>query len=311
MQLVFAPYLEQVWNVGPFELSAGIRANYYRYGDFSSWVFDPRSVLRVTLFEGMKLKAATGLFAEPPVPFQLTRGAANPNLLPLRTWQSSFGTELQLPASLEIDSTVFYSDMWQITRSSGQLSTNEMGMVSRPFFVADGQGRAYGFELLLRRRAEQGLFGWLSYTLSRSERFLEGGRTVLFAFDQTHVLSIALSYAVDGWTFGARFTLASGRPVGDILDARGETSWDADEDDFDPNSMGRTTRLPTFHQLDVRIDRDFTIGNRVKGSVFLDVMNVYNAPNSEGYRYSYDFTQRGRVPGLPILPTIGVRAAFE
>ena len=39
--------------------------------------------------------------------------------------------------------------------------------------------------------------------------------------------------------------------------------------------------------------------------------NVYNAQNSEGYRYSFDFTQRGRLPGLPILPTIGVRALFE
>jgi hypothetical protein len=60
----------------------------------------------------------------------------------------------------------------------------------------------------------------------------------------------------------------------------------------------------------VRIDRDFVLG-RVRGSVFLDVINVYNAQNSEGYRYSFDFTQRGRLPGFPILPTIGVRAMFE
>lgn len=310
MQLVMAPYLEQVVKFWRFEISGGIRANYFRYGDVSEWVFDPRAVIRFTLFEGVKLKAASGLFSEPPFPFQLTRGIANPNLAPERAWQNSVGTELQLPASFEIDSTLFYSKMWDITRASGELQQSADGMVQRPFFVSDGRGRAYGWELLLRRRAEKGLFGWISYTLSRSERFLEGGRSVVFAFDQTHVLNLALSYAVSGWTFGARFTLATGRPVGDILDPNGRTNFDADEDDFNPDSRGKTTRLPTFHQLDVRIDRDFTVG-RVRGSVFIDVINVYNAQNSEGYRYSFDFTQRGRLPGLPILPTIGVRATFE
>lgn len=310
MQLVMAPYLEQVWRVGPLEISGGLRATYYRYGDVSKWVMDPRSVVRFTLLDGVKLKAATGLFSEPPLPFQLTRGVANPALSPQRAWQSSVGTELQLPAAFEVDSTLFYSQMWDITRSSGQLEQDASGNVERRFFQSDGKGRAYGFELLLRRRAEKGLFGWISYTLSRSERFLEGGRSVVFAFDQTHVLNLALSYAVSGWTFGARFTLATGRPVVDILEPRGQTKFDADEDDFDPDSGGRTTRLPTFHQLDVRIDRDFVVG-RVRGSVFLDVINLYNAQNSEGYRYSFDFTQRGRLPGLPILPTIGVRAMFE
>ncbi|HKP60205.1 MAG TPA: hypothetical protein VJV78_25950, partial [Polyangiales bacterium] len=311
LQMVFAPYLEQVWRVGPLELAGGLRANYYRYGNISNWSFDPRGVVRVALSKRLKLKAASGLFAEPPIPFQVTRGAANPDLKPLRSWQNSVGTELTLPAALEIDSTLFYSRMWQITRSSGQLALDENGNPSRPFFQSDGEGRAYGFELLLRRRAERGFFGWLSYTLSRSERFLEGGRTVVFAFDQTHVLNLALSYAVAGWTFGGRFTFATGRPVSDLLAPDGDTSFDADDDNFDPNSRGARTRLPTYHALDIRIDRAFTLGDRIKGSVFLDIMNVYNARNSEGWRYSYNFTERDRVPALPILPTIGVRALFE
>jgi hypothetical protein len=68
--------------------------------------------------------------------------------------------------------------------------------------------------------------------------------------------------------------------------------------------------LPTYHQLDVRIDREWQLGS-LKGSVFLDVINAYNARNSEGYQYSYDFTERGRLPGFPILPTIGVRGVLQ
>ena len=83
-----------------------------------------------------------------------------------------------------------------------------------------------------------------------------------------------------------------------------------------PGKLGRVSLGANLDAIAVdeqisAIDRDFTIGDRIKGSVFLDVINVYNARNSEGWRYSYNFTDRDRVPGLPILPTIGVRALFE
>jgi hypothetical protein len=309
-ELAMAPYLEQVVRPWRFEITGGLRAEYFRYGDTRQWAWDPRGVIRFKLTEEAKLKAATGLFSQPPLPPQLARQAANPYLKPNRSWQSSFGTEIALPYAFEIDSSLFYSHMWQLTRPTPEVRVDENGETYRPFFTEDGKGRAYGFELLLRRKAEQGLFGWLSYTLSRSERFLEGGDAVVFAFDQTHVLNFAASYAVSGWTFGARFTLATGRPVQDILDLNGDDAvYDADEDDFDPDSRGRRIRLPTFHQLDVRIDREWRLGP-VVGSVFLDIMNVYNAKNSEGFQYNYDFTERGKLPGIPFLPTIGVKGVL-
>ena len=309
-ELAMAPYFEQVVRPWRFEITTGLRAEYFRYGDTEHWVWDPRGVVRFKLSEHAKLKAATGLFAQPPLPPQLAREAANPLLKPNRSWQSSVGTEITLPYSLEIDSTLYYSHMWQLTRPTPEVRVDENGETYRPFFTDDGKGRAYGFELLLRRRVEKGFFGWLSYTLSRSERFLEGGETVVFAFDQTHVLNLAASYEVSGWTFGARFQLATGRPVQDILDLNGDDAvYDADEDDFDPDSRGRNIRLPTFHQLDVRIDREWELGP-VVGSVFLDIINVYNAQNSEGYQYNFDFTERGKLPGIPFLPTIGVRGVL-
>jgi hypothetical protein len=200
--------------------------------------------------------------------------------------------------------------MWQITRPTGEVQVDAMGGTVRPFFASDGRGRAYGLELLVRRKVERGFFGWLSYTLSRSERFLEGGDSVVFSFDQTHVLNLAASYTYGGFTYGVRFTLATGRPVASLYDPEGDDAvYDADEDDYDPDPRGRRTRLPLYHQLDVRIDRAWTLGP-VEGSVFLDILNVYNAQNSEGYQYEYDFSKRGRLPGIPFLPTIGVRGAL-
>jgi hypothetical protein len=123
-------------------------------------------------------------------------------------------------------------------------------------------------------------------------------------------LNFALSYATGGWTFGARYTLASGRPVNDLLDPEGDDAvYDADEDDIDADSRGRITRLPLFHQLDLRVDRAFTVGP-LDCSIFLDIINVYNAANAESWQYNYDFTRRAPVPGLPFLPTIGVKGVL-
>jgi hypothetical protein len=132
---------------------------------------------------------------------------------------------------------------------------------------------------------------------------LEGGETLPFFFDQRHVLNIALSYAWQKWRFGTRLQLATGRPTRPINGA----AYDADENDYDAIRGGFSARLPAFHQLDVRIDRDFEWSRSVRGSVYLDVLNVLNTQNTEGYLYQYDLQKQARLPSLPILPTLGFR----
>jgi hypothetical protein len=45
-------------------------------------------------------------------------------------------------------------------------------------------------------------------------------------------------------------------------------------------------------------------------SAYLDVQNAYNHQNVEGILYNYNYTQRSYVTGLPIIPSLGVRAEF-
>jgi TonB family protein len=298
-----APYVEQVVRPGPFEIAAGLRLEYLRYGGYSGVQLDPRGVVRYQINPMITAKVATGLFTQPPQPFQIDHRFGNPRLAPQRSWQSSGGVELALPYDVAVESQLFYTRMYQLPRTQNVLTES----ARREVYVADGEGRAYGWELMVRRRVEDGLFGWLSYTLAWSERFTEGGATVPFFFDQRHTLNLAVSYAVDGWRFGARFQLSSGRPERPVLGA----NEDVDSYRFDAIRGGLVGRLPVYHQLDVRIDRDFTIGDDITGSVYLDVLNVYNAKNQEGQIWQYDFERSLNLPGLPILPTIGARVVYE
>ncbi|MGE0791062.1 MAG: TonB family protein [Sandaracinaceae bacterium] len=302
-----ALYIDQIFRLGPVEISAAGRFDYMRYADVSEIYPDPRLVVRWQVVPELMLKAATGLFTQPPPAFNLARLAGNPRLPPNRSWQSSFGAEMTFPERIEVHTTFFYSAMFDIVRQVNRVVTGEDGQPMRQFFVADQEGRAYGLELLVRRRIDRGLYGWLSYTLSRSERRTQDGRWVPFTFDQTHTLNMALSYAFEGWRFGAAFQLSTGRPTSTVQPF---PVFEDEDAAYDASFIDQGDRLPVFHRLDLRIDRDFAFGP-VRGSVYIDIQNVYNAPNNEGTIYQYNYADSTPVPGLPILPTIGIQGSIQ
>ena len=59
----------------------------------------------------------------------------------------------------------------------------------------------------------------------------------------------------------------------------------------------------------MRLSKRFTFGT-VKAEAYVDVQNVTNRRNPEDIVYNYDYSQRGYITGLPILPVLGVRAEW-
>ena len=103
-----------------------------------------------------------------------------------------------------------------------------------------------------------------------------------------------------------RFRYVTGNP----MTALGPGVFDADHGVVIPiPGMPYAERLPPFVSLDFRVDKRFAFKSWIL-SVYLDVSNVTNNANVEGYAYSYDYRQRAAVTGLPILPSLGVRASF-
>lgn len=301
-----AVYGEAILNFAPVEISIGTRLELQRWGTRTELSLDPRVVARWEIIPEVSVKAASGLFTQPPQVFQTIAQGGSPGLGPQRAWQNSVGVELDLPEDIDVEVNGFYSHMYDIARFSQSIVAGADGNPQREFFRADQEGRAYGLELLVRRPVEQGFYGWLSYTLSRSERLNPGGNWQPFGFDQTHVLNLAASYAFDGWRFGASFQLATGRPTTTPINP----VYDADGNGYDASFVDTGARLPIYHQLNVRIDRDFDV-DWMRGTVYLDVLNVYYGQNSEGTIYQYDYARSTPIPGLPILGTLGIRAMLE
>ena len=104
-----------------------------------------------------------------------------------------------------------------------------------------------------------------------------------------------------------RFRYVTGNPATRVVGGLRDVEFQSYDAVLGPSN---DSRLPDFHQLDVRVDKTFTF-NRWKLGLFVEVQNVYNRRNAETLVYGgRQLFQEGRVVGLPIFPDLGVRADF-
>lgn len=269
---------------------------------------EPRLWMRYQLLEGTAIEGGIGSFHQEPGVLQSDPFFGNPNLGMERGVHYGIGLEQRIWGPLALTVNGFYKTLDRLGVQSDEVEEID-GQLSPIRFADAGLGRVYGLEVLLRAEPTERFFGWLSYTLMRSER-RDGGEDpwTLFAFDQTHILTLVAGVTLPrGWEIGLRFQLTSGRPNTPVVGG----IYQAESDSYQRvNGEPLSERMPFFHQLDLRIDKTWTIRRLLRVSLYLDVQNVYFNRNVEGYFYSFDFTQRYQVTGLPILPSLGISAEF-
>lgn len=274
-------------------LIPGLRVDYDRHS--RSWMVDPRFSARYALTEQTTLKGGVGLYSQPPEFYYLIEQFGNPELEPYRALHTSFGVEHKPFRGFEVGVEGFYK------RQQNRIVGTPGG--TPPLYVNGGEGRVYGLEVSaeLRRRRH---FGYLAYTLSRSERRGPGGQWRLFEYDQTHNLSAVYNYDFGaGWSLGARFRLTTGNPETPVVGGVYDANSDLYRAVYGPTY---SERAPTFHQLDLRAEKRWAFEDWSL-TAYLEVLNAYNHENVEGTRYSFDYSEKEAVTGLPIFPNLGIR----
>lgn len=302
-----ALYAEAIWDVGGgLRLVPGLRVERYAYGQVHPVVADPRLTIRYAFDDRTSFKTAVGVYTQPAPPQFIDREFGNPRLAPEHAEQYAVGIERKLTDVIELDAQLFYSARHDLVTLSDDISVSDT--LTRTLFANQGEGRSYGLELLIRHPPTRHFFGWISYTLSRSDTQVAPDQSARPTFfDQTHNLIVVGSLRLDGgWELGGRFRLTTGRPQTPIVGA----TFDADSGRFCAlrGELG-AERSELFTQLDLRLEKTWTF-DLWRFAVYLDVQNVYNATNPEGRQYDYRFRQQQVIPGIPILPTLGVRGTL-
>lgn len=261
---------------------------------------EPRLSATYQVSRALQLRAGGGVYDQPPDPTDLSAVFGNPTLGPARAYHASAGVAYRLTGTLGAELLGFYKAIDHLASRSA-LATPPLAAA----LVEDGTGRGYGGQVLLRQELSHGVFGWITYSLIRSERRDHPGSAWrLLDYDQTHVASVLASYDLGrGWQLGARLRYATGVPrtpvIGSYFDAR--------DDQYEPLfGAQNTARVPAFYQLDARLERTFTLADH-RTNVFVDVQNLTDRKNPEEIIYNFDYTVRKYITGLPTLAVIGAR----
>ena len=187
--------------------------------------------------------------------------------------------------------------------------------------ILNGEARAYGLEVLLRKN--EGKFtGWLAYTLSKSEQRTLGrkaggpginyGNWYNTAYDRTHDISLTGIYKLNNkWNFSSNLVYQTGRPV----------TYPNSQYTYEGLSIasynGRNeSRLPAYHRLDVSAtyspSNDST--KRWKGEWVFGIYNVYNRRNAASISFNQNEdtgeNEASRTAIFGIIPSVTYNFKF-
>ncbi|MCX5746219.1 MAG: TonB-dependent receptor [Proteobacteria bacterium] len=304
---------EVLWRPTPkWLVRPGVRADVYNDRATTKRAVDPRLTVRYELGRrdladvppdsddsAVWLKGSVGLYHQPP---RFVLPLPGLDIMPLkygllRSYQSTLGVEVPLAERFQLSTEAYFNYM---DPTIFDLSVNDASVVNDanttliPTTVVtgtDGQqfidrltrpqlGRSYGLEILLRRVAKTGVFGWVSYTLSRSERE-RAGAWVPYDFDRSHLVNVVAGLPLRrNWDLGLRLQYQSGKP---------ETT----------TAGYNTARTAGYLRFDLRVDKR-AVWRKWLLDFYVDVTNVALSPEE---------VTAGNVIRY-VLPTLGLRGRF-
>jgi TonB family protein len=278
----------------------GVRCDYFT--QTSEFDVAPRLTSRFDLSNKWTFKGGVGLFYAAPTADQTDKAFGTPSLKNQYAIQYSAGVEYRPLKHVLFDVTGFYKDLRsQVSTTQASLNNDP----TAPRYDNNGKGRAYGLETVIKHELTKKFTGWLAYTLMKSER-MDSGTDYwrLFQYDQTHILTVIGTYQLPrNWQIGGRFRYVTGNPSTPVLNSAYNSSLDEFQAIY---SSKYSTRVASFHQLDVRLDKTW-IYNKWIFTAYVDLQNVYNRANPESTQFNFNYQQSRYSTGFPIYPIIGLR----
>jgi hypothetical protein len=176
-----------------------------------------------------------------------------------------------------------------------------------------GKGRAYGIELLFKKKTGR-LNGWISYTLSKTERKIDGinnNQWYNARQDRTHDIAIVAMYQLnEKWTLSANWIFYTGDAV-----TYPSGKYTVDNEIYFYYSERNGYRMPNYHRLDIGATKQLTRGKRFSSELNFSVYNAYGRANA--YQISFresetdpDKTEAVKTSLFTFVPSISYNFKF-
>ncbi len=184
----------------------------------------------------------------------------------------------------EFSSEIYYKDMQnQVDYKNGAQLNFNANIESQLLY---GKGRAYGLELLLKKKI--GKFnGWISYTLSRTERLIEGINNSNYypaKQDRTHDIAVVGIYELSPkWTFSATWVYYTGNavtfPSGKYMVGGQIVNYYTERNGY---------RMPAYHRLDLGATWQRKKTEKYESSWTFSIYNAYARENAYSITFEPD-----------------------
>ena len=266
---------------------------------------------RYKLTDEHTAKAAVGTYSQTPQPTGVVvhKTSGNPDLPATKAAHYVAGWEWQMSELLTLDAQTYFNRMWDVARQYNARVDYDPTREIQLRFLPDGHDRTYGLELMLRHARSEKFFGWVSYTLSRSETWSKvDGKYILSGRDEPHHLQFLGSWRFPkNLDFGVRARFVSGKPTSPIV---GTIEYENSKDISPIYGERNSARLDPFFQVDLRLDKKIIYDKWIL-TYYLDLQNVlwpiYKSPEMTFYNYNY--TEKQNISMIP-MAAAGVRAEF-
>ncbi|MCC6462438.1 MAG: TonB-dependent receptor [Saprospiraceae bacterium] len=193
---------------------------------------------------------------------------------------------------------------------------NDADLYGNPYYEADliyGKGRAYGLELYWKKKTGA-LTGWVSYTLSRTERQfadVNEGRWWPARQDRTHDLAIVALYQISPrWSVSANWVYYTGDAA----------TFPSGKYSINNNTVFLYTerngyRMPDYHRLDLGATWQSRPGKRWQSEWAFSIYNLYARENAYTITFEQDAydpskTEAVRTALFKMVPSVSYNFKF-
>lgn len=288
--------IPEFWNYDGFNNNRGISG-------------DPSFRLngRYKYIPGHTMKFALGSYNQTPKPMGqvIHETWGDPNMPSTKAAHYVLGYEWQITDLIHLDLQGYINNQWDVPRlvEGSDVDLDKM-------WYDNGKAKMKGLELMIRHDQGKRFFGWISYTLSKSERYdFSEKKYVLYDDDTPNHFQFVGSWRLGkNWEMGTRIRYVTGKPETPIVGVE----YVEDGGGYYNPIYGKknSTRVPPFFQVDYRIDKKIAF-KKWMFSIYLDIQNlsyfIYKSP--EFSVYSYDYSEKQTISGI-FFPALGFRGEF-
>jgi TonB-dependent receptor-like protein len=305
----FDPYikLRTQWS-NKFNSSIGLYySNISVTGGYTEQELSPRLNTEYQLTDKTLLTASWGKFIQTPDASQIIKVFGNPALEVTESEHRIIGVQHKLSDLYSFKTEIYQKPMKNLVISLDDNSPPDN-------YANKGTGEAYGIDIFFKRESRDRKFGWISLSLSDSERTNEVTQVNRkFSGDQPIRITAVWGQPLNlNWDWSIKAEFHSGTPYTEITGRFQEDPNNANSRWIAEYGDHNAQRTPDYFKLDMRFSRRFVF-NESKVKLYFDIQNITNTKNIIEYDYGNEFEKienPREITGMALFAYFGVEVKF-